>query len=65
MTKTTRISVGTAILLASVALAWGTGPRIAKQAQSTAFRPLELNVDTKSLPEHNFIDRSFIFPVEE
>ena len=68
MSKTKIIFTGTAILLASVVLAWGTGFRGigVKSVKPSAFKPpeLQLGVDTKSLPEHRFNDRSFVFSAE-
>ncbi len=62
--KTIIIFVCSAFLLGSAAVAWGTVLRIvAKQAHTTSFTPpeLKLNVDTRSLPQQQFIDRSFVF----
>ena len=62
--KTIIIFVCAAFLLGSAAVAWGTVLRIvAKQAHTTSFTSpeLKLNVDTRSLPQQQFIDRSFVF----
>jgi hypothetical protein len=68
MSKTKIIFTCTAILLASAVLAWGTGFRGigVKSLKSNTINPsdLQLGVDTKSLPEHRFHDRSFIFSAD-
>jgi len=65
MSKTKIIFTCTAILLASAALAWGTIGTL-KSVQSNTINPskVQLGVDTKSLPEHRFHDRSFVFSAD-
>lgn len=61
--KTVIIFVCTAILLGSAAVAWGTVYRIVTKQTQSAFMPpeLRLKVDTKSLPQQHFTDRTFVF----
>jgi hypothetical protein len=65
MSKTKIIFTCAAILFASVALAWGTIGSL-RSVKSNTINPskVQLGVDTKSLPEHRFHDRTFVFTAD-